>query len=95
MSKLGGDGLVEDLFGMLDDSDQHWGSVLGVRGVIESWLKQTGGLNPSAWIDLCQRIMNRTTAGQEVVDRGVAGGGTAGPGGIPVLRDDEGESLNV
>ncbi|KAJ7582455.1 clathrin-coated vesicle protein, partial [Mycena floridula] len=81
MSRLGGDRLVEDLFGMLDDDS----SVQGVRNVISSWLQQTVIYNPSAWIDLCQRIMARTTASQQVAD--AASGQN--------LRDDEGESLNV
>ncbi|KAF8074912.1 clathrin-coated vesicle protein, partial [Lyophyllum atratum] len=80
MSKLGGDRLVEDLFGMLDDDS----SVQGVRNVISSWLEQTVEHNPSAWIDLCQRIMSRTTASQQVADAATR----QGP------RDDEGESLN-
>ncbi|KAF9269100.1 clathrin-coated vesicle protein [Marasmius fiardii PR-910] len=79
MSKLGGDRLVEDLFGMLDDDS----SVEGVRNVIASWLQQTVIYNPSAWIDLCQRIMARTTASQQVADASSN------------ARDDEGESLNV
>ncbi|KAJ3852125.1 clathrin-coated vesicle protein [Lentinula lateritia] len=78
MSKLGGDRLVEDLFGMLDDDS----SVDGVRNVITSWLEQTVVYNPSAWIDLCQRIMSRTTASQQVTDAANS-------------RDDEGESLNL
>lgn len=82
MSKLGGDRLVEDLFGMLDDDS----SVEGVRNVISSWLQQTVVHNPSAWIDLCQRIMSRTTASQQVVDAAATQG---------ALRDDEGESLNL
>ena len=81
MSKLGGDRLVEDLFGMLDDDS----SVQGVRNVISSWLQQTVIYNPSAWIDLCQRIMARTTASQQVADAATRQN----------LRDDEGESLNV
>ncbi|KDR82328.1 hypothetical protein GALMADRAFT_237575 [Galerina marginata CBS 339.88] len=81
MSKLGGDQLVEDLFGMLDDDS----SVQGVRNVISSWLQQTVIYNPSAWIDLCQRIMARTTASQQVADAATRQN----------LRDDEGESLNV
>ncbi|KDQ54486.1 hypothetical protein JAAARDRAFT_80176 [Jaapia argillacea MUCL 33604] len=82
MSRIGGDRLVEKLFGMLDDDP----SIIGVRDVISSWLQQTVILNPSAWIDLCQRIMSRTTATQQVVD---AAGKTGG------LRDDEGESLSL
>ncbi|PPQ91330.1 hypothetical protein CVT25_003770 [Psilocybe cyanescens] len=81
MSKLGGDRLVEDLFGMLDDDS----SVQGVRNVISSWLQQTVIYNPSAWIDLCQRIMARTTASQQVADAASRQN----------MRDDEGESLNV
>ncbi|EEB92107.1 hypothetical protein MPER_09433, partial [Moniliophthora perniciosa FA553] len=81
MSKLGGDRLVEDLFGMLDDDS----SVEGVKNVISSWLQQTVIYNPSAWIDLCQRIMARTTASQQVAD---AASRTN-------ARDDEGESLNL
>jgi len=80
MSKIGGDRLVEDLFGMLDDDS----SVEGVRNVISSWLQQTVVHNPSAWIDLCQRIMSRTTASQQVADAAARQN----------LRDDEGESLN-
>lgn len=78
MSTLGGDRLVETLFGMLDDDS----SVQGVRNVISSWLQQTVIYNPSAWIDLCQRIMSRTTASQQVAD---AASGAA--------KDDEGESI--
>ncbi|TFK25105.1 clathrin-coated vesicle protein [Coprinopsis marcescibilis] len=81
MSKLGGDRLVEDLFAMLDDDS----SVEGVRNVITSWLQQTGIHNPSAWINLCQRIMSRTNASQQMADKAVG----------QDLRDDEGESLNV
>lgn len=81
MSQLGGDRLVEDLFGMLDDDS----SVQGVRNVISSWLQQTVVYNPSAWIDLCQRIMARTTASQQVTDAA----------NRQNLRDDEGESLNI
>ncbi|RDB24443.1 HEAT repeat-containing protein 5B [Hypsizygus marmoreus] len=81
MSRLGGDQLVEDLFGMLDDDS----SVQGVRNVISSWLEQTVVHNPSAWIDLCERIMSRTTASQQVADAASRQN----------LRDDEGESLNL
>src|ERR1700722_12829594 len=62
MSKLGGDRLVENLFGMLDDDP----SVDGVRDVISTWLRQTVIHNSTAWIDLCQRIMSRITASQQV-----------------------------
>ena len=62
---------------MLDDDS----SVDGVRNVIASWLQQTVVYNPSAWIDLCQRIMSRTTASQQAADAATA--------------DDEGQSLSV
>ena len=80
MSKLGGDRLVEDLFAMLDDD----ASVQGVRNVISSWLQQTVVHNPSAWIDLCQRIMARSNANQQVTEAA----------SNQNMRDDEGESLN-
>ncbi|KAG8716699.1 hypothetical protein FRC08_008984 [Ceratobasidium sp. 394] len=80
MSKVGGDKLVEDLFGMLDDDP----TIDGVRNVILSWLHQTVTLNPSAWIDLCQRIMARTTASQQVAADTTVG-----------LRDEESEGLGV
>ncbi|KAG2033122.1 armadillo-type protein [Suillus americanus] len=79
MSRLGGDRLVEDLFGMLDGDP----SIDGVRNVISSWLLQTAIHNPSAWIDLCQRIMLRINASQKMVD-------TANS-----LMDDEGQSLSA
>ena len=81
MSKVGGDKLVEDLFSMLDDDS----TIEGVRSVITSWLSQTAAQNPSAWIDLCQRIMSRTTASQQAAD-------AVGRGG---LKDEESESLGV
>ncbi|KAH9916212.1 clathrin-coated vesicle protein [Fomitopsis serialis] len=77
MSRLGGDQLVEELFAMLDDDS----SVDGVRNVITSWLQQTVIHNPSAWIDLCQRIMSRTTASQQIADAASKKGD---------LMDDEG-----
>jgi hypothetical protein len=81
MSKVGGDRLVEDLFGMLDDDP----TIDGVRNVITSWLQQTVVHNPSAWIDLCQRIMSRTTASQQASDAANKAG---------ALQDDEAESLS-
>ncbi|KAF8558426.1 clathrin-coated vesicle protein [Imleria badia] len=78
VSRIGGDRLVEDLFAMLDGDP----SIEGVRNVIASWLAQTAIHNPSAWIDLCQRIMLRTNATQKVVDNS---------GNL----DDEGQSLNA
>ncbi|THH16286.1 hypothetical protein EW146_g4324 [Bondarzewia mesenterica] len=82
VSKIGGDLLVEELFGMLDGDP----SIEGVRRVISSWLQQTVVHNPSAWIDLCQKIMSRTTATQQVTDAVSKGG---------ALYDDEGESLST
>lgn len=82
MSKIGGDRLVEDLFAMLDDDS----GIDGVRNIIISWLQQTVVLNPSAWIDLCQRIMSRTTASQRATDTATKAGG---------LQDDEAESLGA
>lgn len=78
VSRIGGDRLVEDLFSMLDGDP----SIEGVRNVIASWLAQTAIHNPSAWIDLCQRIMLRTNATQKVVDNSRN-------------LDDEGQSLNA
>ncbi|MBW0479445.1 hypothetical protein O181_019160 [Austropuccinia psidii MF-1] len=60
MSKLGGDQLVVNLFSILDDDP----TIAGVRDSIKSWLRQTADSNPSAWIDLCMRIVSRTTAAQ-------------------------------
>jgi len=64
MSKLGGNSLVEELFALLDDDP----SIDGVRDSIISWLKQTVEGNPSGWIDLCQRIMLRTTATKVAIE---------------------------
>ncbi|KAI0303661.1 armadillo-type protein [Multifurca ochricompacta] len=83
ISKVGGDRLVEELFAMLDGDP----SIEGVRKVISSWMKQTVVYNPSAWIDLCQKIMSRTTASQQATDAAIKSGVTG--------FDDEGESLSV
>lgn len=86
MSRLGGNQLVEDLFGLLDDDP----SLEGVRDVISNWAKQTSAASPSGWIDLCQRIMNRTNASQQVVTNASAAiGGGAGAR----FQDDEVESI--
>ena len=82
MSRLGGDQLVEQLFGMLD----YDSSVEGVRSVIVTWLQHTVVHNPSAWIDLCQRIMSRTTASQQLTDASAK---------RKDFVDDEGQSLSV
>ncbi|KAL7423379.1 hypothetical protein Q5752_002682 [Cryptotrichosporon argae] len=82
MSKIGGNQLVEDLFGLLDDDP----SLDGVRNVITSWLQQTAAALPSGWIDLCQRIMNRMSAAKApapVQQSGLS------------FMDDEGESLGA
>jgi hypothetical protein len=81
VSKIGGDELVRELFAMLDGDP----SIEGVRKIITSWLQQTVVYNPSAWIDLCQTIMSRTTASQQVVE--ASNGGPS--------FDDEGASLSV
>jgi hypothetical protein len=83
ISKLGGNQLVEDLFGLLDDDP----SLEGVRNVITSWLQQTASALPSGWIDLCQRIMTRTAASAR------ASAPKAKPTGGFI--DDEGESLGA
>ncbi|WVW78983.1 hypothetical protein I302_100946 [Kwoniella bestiolae CBS 10118] len=86
ISKIGGNQLVEDLFGLLDDDP----SIEGVRQVITSWLQQTAASLPSGWIDLCQRIMTRTVAQKQkssTISQQAAGGG-------PKFIDDEGESFS-
>ncbi len=82
ISRLGGDHLVEELFALLDDD----ASVDGVRGIISSWLQQTVVDNPSAWIDICQRIMSHTTASQQASNAAMKRGD---------ILDDEGQSLSV
>lgn len=86
ISKLGGNQLVEDLFGLLDNDP----SLDGVRNVISSWLSQTAAALPSGWIDLCQRIMSRSSP-------------SSGSRQAPQVKqatqhtfmDDEGESLGA
>lgn len=85
MSKLGGNQLVEDLFGMLDADP----SIEGVKAVITSWLQQTAASLPSGWIDLCQRIMTRTTAQQKSAQA------ARSRNAAPAFIDDEGESLGA
>lgn len=82
MSKVGGDRLVEDLFAMLDEDS----AIDGVQNIILSWLQQTVIHNPSAWIDLCQRIMSKTTASQHA---------TEAANKVVGLQDDEVESLSM
>ncbi|KIR34945.1 clathrin-coated vesicle protein [Cryptococcus deuterogattii MMRL2647] len=86
ISKLGGNQLVEDLFGLLDDDP----SIDGVKKVISSWLRGTAAALPSGWIDLCQRIMTRTTAQKAAARRTQQ---ATAPAAGPAFFDDEGESL--
>lgn len=86
ISKLGGNQLVEDLFGLLDDDP----SLDGVKNVILSWLQQTAATLPSGWIDLCQRIMTRTAAQKKAAQAPVRNASSA-----PAFIDDEGESLGA
>lgn len=83
LSKIGGNTLVEDLFGLLDDDP----SLDGVRNVITSWLQSTAAALPSSWIDLCQRIMTRTSSKKPARPAQTPSG--------PAFIDDEGESLGA
>ncbi|GAA6022908.1 hypothetical protein JCM10207_006860 [Rhodosporidiobolus poonsookiae] len=85
MSKLGGDGLVQELFALLDDDP----SIEGVRDAILSWLRQTADAHPSGWIDLCQRIMSRSASTAKRDDAANAG---PAPG---ALADEEVQGLGV
>jgi hypothetical protein len=87
ISKLGGNQLVEDLFGLLDDDP----SLEGVRNVISAWLGQTAAALPSGWIDLCQRIMTRTAAAA-AAQKAQAQQNQQRRGG-PQFADDEGEGF--
>ncbi|KIM27128.1 hypothetical protein M408DRAFT_16736 [Serendipita vermifera MAFF 305830] len=87
MSKIGGDKLVEVLFGMLDQDDSS--SMEGVKNIITSWLSQTVTAAPSAWIDLCQRIMARTTASSQQANMPSTETKATG------FQDDEAESLGA
>jgi len=57
----------------------------GVRFVIISWLRQCVIHNPSARIDLCQKIMSGSTASQQVTQAAIKSGTR--------MQDDEGESF--
>ncbi|GAA5974285.1 hypothetical protein JCM11641_006712 [Rhodosporidiobolus odoratus] len=85
MSKLGGDGLVRELFALLDDDP----SVEGVRDAIMSWLRQTADANPSGWIDLCQRIMSRSASTARTEKTAEASGAVGG------LADEEAQGLGI
>ncbi|KAG8776236.1 hypothetical protein FRC15_012050 [Serendipita sp. 397] len=87
LSKVGGDKLVEILFGMLDEEDST--SIEGVKNIITNWLTQTVTAAPSAWIDLCQRIMARTTASQQSATLPAASSKGA------IFQDEESESLGA
>lgn len=84
MSKLGGDGLVRELFALLDEDT----TIEGVRDAILSWLHQTADANPSGWIDLCQRIMSRSAS----VDRRVEKASVVVAGAV---ADEEVQGLGV
>ncbi|GAA5914098.1 hypothetical protein JCM5296_003575 [Sporobolomyces johnsonii] len=85
MSKLGGDGLVRELFALLDDDP----SIEGVRDAIMSWLRQTADSNPSGWIDLCQRIMSRSAGTAQKPDVAAA------PSAMPTFTDEESQGLGL
>ena len=80
MSKLGGNRLVEILFGLLDEDP----TIDGVRQIILSWIQQTSASMPAGWIGLCQRIINKsTTAPKQDAAKSASNG----------FQDDEGQSL--
>jgi hypothetical protein len=82
MSKLGGNRLVEVLFGLLDEDP----TVDGVRQIILSWIQQTSATMPAGWIGLCQRIISKsTTAPKANTSRAALEG----------FQDDEGQSLGA
>jgi hypothetical protein len=83
MSKVGGNQLVEELFGLLDKDP----TIEGVKAVITSWLQSTAATLPSGWIDLCQRIMTRTPGAK------AAAPAPTPKSAIPMFIDDEGASL--
>jgi hypothetical protein len=85
MSKLGGNSLVEDLFALLDDNP----SAEGVRDTILLWLKQTVNTSSSGWIDLCQRIMLRSTASK------LAPGGQLDQSTSGQFTDEESQGLGL
>ncbi|KAK4046606.1 hypothetical protein OIV83_005976 [Microbotryomycetes sp. JL201] len=85
MSRLGGDGLVRELFALLDDDPR----IEGVRHAIMSWLRQTADANPSGWIDLCQQIMSRSTGSKAADDTATATVASSG------LVDEESQGLGV
>ncbi|KAL9935025.1 hypothetical protein V8E36_006101 [Tilletia maclaganii] len=89
MSKYGGNELVEIFFVQLDTNP----AIQGVREVITSWLRQTAELNPTAWIDLCQRIMTGAGLGSR---RGAsAANSKAAPSAANALQDEEMARIDV
>ena len=91
MSKLGGDGLVRELFALLDDDP----GIEGVRDAITSWLRQTADANPSGWIDLCQRIMSRSvSSNQAAVEDGPLSNLDEETQGLGLADDDDGAKAN-
>lgn len=90
VSKVGGDGLVEDLFGQLDKEP----GMDGVREVLLSWLKQTAALSPGGWMDLCQRIMSRTSSANEI-GGGMAAAGTGNDAKAQGFQDEESAAINL
>lgn len=88
ISKLGGNQLVEDLFGLLDDDP----SLEGVKNVITAWLGQTAAALPGGWIDLCQRIMTRTAAAAAAAKANSQAAALSGKQQSQFM-DDEGEGF--
>lgn len=88
MSRLGGDRFAEELFTLLDENP----SVVGVRAALSSWLKQTVVINPGGWIDLCQRIVSKTTASAHTGSS--ASQGQSNPGGI-TFTDEESQGIGL
>lgn len=85
MSKLGGDKFAEELFTLLDEDP----SVAGVRDALSSWLIQTVVNNPAGWIDLCQRIVSRTTASAQITSAA-----SEGPAGL-TFTDEESQGISL
>lgn len=88
VSRLGGDDLVADLFAQLDLEP----SLDGVREILLSWLRQTADLSPGSWIDLCQRIINRSPSGQAKPQHRSAATPTQPSG---ALQDEEAATIDL
>ncbi|KAJ1026819.1 hypothetical protein NDA16_002116 [Ustilago loliicola] len=89
MSRIGGDQLVEEFFGQLDEDPK----LDGAREVILSWLQKTADLAPSGWIDLCQRIMSSAPARQNAAD--AASKGKELPSLATMLQDEEAAAIDL